>query len=240
MEHLLAPRLETFERFWQASRGHIRLMTVAPELDGAAELIAVASRRGVCVSLGHSDADFETTERGIAAGARHATHTCNAMRPLEHRNPGILGAVLTDTRLSADIIADGVHLNPAIVKLIARIKGPDQTVLITDAMAATGMPDGRYHLGSLEVEVKDGRCMAGDRLAGSVLTMDAAVRNLSRFADWSLPQAIAAATRNPACVAGLSNRGNLAPGSDADFVVLSRAGEVLRTYIGGQQCWPKG
>jgi N-acetylglucosamine-6-phosphate deacetylase len=233
---LLPPKVETFERFWQAARGHIRMMTIAPELEGAAEVIAEAARLGICVSLGHSDADFEATERGIAAGARHATHTFNAMRPLAHRGPGILGAVLTDSRLSADIIADGVHLDPAIVKLFATAKGVEQTVLITDATAATGMPEGRYHLGSLEVEVRDGRCMADGKLAGSILTMDRAVRNLSRFAGWSLPQAVAAASRNPARVAGFANKGVLAAGADADFVVLNPDGDVLRTFIGGLEC----
>jgi N-acetylglucosamine-6-phosphate deacetylase len=212
------------------------MMTIAPELEGAAEVIAEAARLGICVSLGHSDADFEAAERGIAAGARHATHTFNAMRPLDHRGPGILGAVLTDSRLSADIIADGVHLDPAIVKLVAQAKGLEQTVLITDATAATGMPDGRYHLGSLEVEVKDGRCMADGKLAGSVLTMDKAVRNLARFAGWSLSQAVTAASRNPARVAGLANKGVLAAGADADFVVLNPTGEVLRTFVGGLEC----
>jgi N-acetylglucosamine-6-phosphate deacetylase len=212
------------------------MMTIAPELEGAAEVIAEAARLGICVSLGHSDADFEATERGIAAGARHATHTFNAMRPLAHRGPGILGAVLTDSRLSADIIADGVHLDPAIVKLFATAKGVEQTVLITDATAATGMPEGRYHLGSLEVEVRDGRCMADGKLAGSILTMDRAVRNLSRFAGWSLPQAVAAASRNPARVAGFANKGVLAAGADADFVVLNPDGDVLRTFIGGLEC----
>jgi len=209
------------------------MMTIAPELEGAAEVIVEAARRGVCVSLGHSDADFEATERGVAAGARHATHTFNAMRPLDHRSPGILGAALTDSRLSADIIADGVHLDPAIVKLFAAAKGAEQTVLITDATAATGMPDGRYHLGLLEVEVKDGRCMADGKLAGSVLTMDKAVRNLTRFAGWSVSQAVTAASRNPARVAGFANKGVLAAGADADFVVLNPDGDVLRTFIGG-------
>ncbi len=240
-ELLLAPTLNLFERIWQAARGHIRMMTIAPELDGAPEVIAEAARRGVCVSLGHSDADFETTERGIAAGARHATHTFNAMRPLshnrlDHRNPGILGAVLTDRRVSADIIADGVHLDPVIVKLFARAKGPEQTVLITDATSATGMPDGRYRLGSFEVEVHDGKCMSNGKLAGSVLTMDRAVRNLARFAEWELPQAVAAATQNPARVARIANKGVLAAGADADFVVLDQEGEVLRTFIGGVEC----
>src|ERR1700687_4388437 len=157
---LLTPSLNSFEKFWQAAKGRIRMMTIAPELEGAIEVIAEAARRGVCVSLGHSDADSASAERGIAAGARHATHTFNAMRPLDHRSPGILGAALTDTRLTADIIADGVHLDPSIVKLFARAKGPEQTVLITDAISATGMPNGRYRLGSFEVEVRDGKCLA--------------------------------------------------------------------------------
>jgi N-acetylglucosamine-6-phosphate deacetylase len=233
---LLPPKLETFDRFWQAARGHIRIMTIAPELEGSLEVIVEAARRGVCVSLGHSDADFDAAQRGIAAGARHATHTFNAMRPLDHRSPGILGAVLTDNHLSADIIVDGVHLDPAIVALVANAKGLEQTVLITDATAATGMPDGRYRLGSIEVDVQDGKCMADGKLAGSVLTMDRAVRNLAHFAGWSLSQAVAAASRNPARVARLASKGFLAAGADADFVVLNPAGEVLRTFVGGVEC----
>jgi N-acetylglucosamine-6-phosphate deacetylase len=235
-ENLLAPTLNLFERFWQAAHGRIRMMTIAPELEDAPEVMAEAARRGVCVSLGHSDADFAAAERGIAAGARHATHTFNAMRPLHHRSPGILGAVLTDGRVSADIIADGVHLAPAIVKLVADAKGPEQTVLITDAISATGMPEGRYRLGSFEVDVRDGKCMANGRLAGSVLTMDRAVRNLARFAEWGLPQAVAAASRNPARVARIANKGVLAVGADADFVVLNQEGQVLRTFVGGVEC----
>jgi len=232
-ENLLTPTLAAFERFWQAARGRIRMMTIAPELDGAIEVIAEAARRGVCVSLGHSDADLQTSERGFGAGARHATHTFNAMRPLNHRDPGILGAVLTDSRVTADIIADGVHLDPAIVRLIARLKGPQHTVLITDGTSATGMPDGTYRLGSLEVEVRDGRCTSDGRLAGSVLTMDRAVRNLAQFAGWTLEQAVTAASLNPARVGGLSNKGALTAGADADFVVLNAAGEVERTFVAG-------
>jgi N-acetylglucosamine-6-phosphate deacetylase len=235
-EHLLLPRVETFERFWQASRGHIRMMTIAPELEGALELIALAAARGVCVSLGHSDADFVTAERAISAGARHATHTFNAMRPLTHRDPGLTGAVLTDRRVTADIIADGIHLDPSIVKLVALAKGPEQTVLITDATAATGMPDGRYKLGSMEVDVSNGRCTSDGKLAGSVLTMDRAVRNLARFAEWDLALAVGAATRNPARVVGHTNKGELATGNDADFIVLDGEGKVLRTFIGGVEC----
>ena len=235
-ENLLAPTMPLFEQFWQAARGRIRMMTIAPELEDATEVIAEAARRGVCVSLGHSGADFAAAERGIAAGARHATHTFNAMRPLDHRSPGILGAVLTDHRVSADIIADGVHLDPTIVKLFADAKGATQTVLITDAISATGMPEGRYRLGSFEVDVRDGKCMVDGKLAGSVLTMDRAVRNLARFAEWDLSQAVAAASQNPARVARIANKGVLTVGADADFVVLNSEGEVLRTFVGGVEC----
>jgi N-acetylglucosamine-6-phosphate deacetylase len=232
-EDLLTPSLAAFERFWEAARGHIRVLTIAPELPGAIEVITEAAKRGVCVSLGHSDAEIGAARAGVAAGARHATHTFNAMRPLGHRDPGILGEVLTDLRLSADIIVDGIHLDPAVVQIFLKLKGPDNAVLITDATAATGMPDGRYRLGSLEVEVKDGRCMSGGNLAGSVLTMDLAVRNVMRFAQWDLQQTVRLATINPARVVGLPGGGWLKPGAPADFVVLSPAGEVKKTVIRG-------
>jgi N-acetylglucosamine-6-phosphate deacetylase len=232
---LQQPTLARFDCFWQAARGHIKMMTIAPELPGAVEVIAEASRRGVCVSLGHSDADFAATLRGIEAGGRHTTHTFNAMRPLGHRDPGILGAVLTDTRVSADIIADGIHLDPAVVRLFLQLKGADQSVLITDGMAATGMPDGRYRLGPLEVEVKDGRCLSNGSLAGSVLTMDRAVRNVMAFAGWSLANAVRIATLNPAQAAGINDQaGRLVPGAPADILVLSPTGEVLQTILGGR------
>lgn len=233
-ENLLAPSLKMFDRFWQAARGKIRILTIAPELDGAAEVIAEAVRRGVCVSVGHSDANFDSARAAVEAGARHATHLFNAMRPLDHRDPGLLGEILTDSRQSADFIADGIHLHPAIVRLILKAKGPDQAVLITDATAATGMPDGRYRLGSLEVEVKDGRCTANGRLAGSVLTMDVAVRNIMRFAEWELQPAIRLATLNPANVMAIPKRGRLEPGSPADVVVWTADGQIKNTIIAGE------
>lgn len=233
-ENLLAPSLKMFDRFWQAARGEIRILTIAPELDGAAEVIAEAVHRGVCVSVGHSDANFESARAAVEAGARHATHLFNAMRPLDHRDPGLLGEILTDSRQSADFIADGIHLDPAIVRLILEAKGPDQAVLITDATAATGMPDGRYRLGSLEVEVKDGRCTANGRLAGSVLTMDVAVRNIMRFAQWELQPAVRLATLNPANVIALPKRGRLEPGAPADVVVWTADGQIRNTIIAGE------
>lgn len=232
-QNLLPPTLEMFERFWQASRGHIRVMTIAPELEGARDVIAEAARRGLCVSMGHSDADLNSARAGVAAGARHATHAFNAMRPLHHREPGIIGEMLTDSQLSADIIADGIHLDPTIVKLFLQAKGPDGAVLVTDATAATGMPDGRYRLGSFDVEVKDGKCLAEGKLAGSVLTMDRAVRNVMQFAQLELQAALRLATLNPAQVAGLPSRGKLEASSEADIVVLSPNGEVRSTIVHG-------
>lgn len=233
LENLLSPTIEMFNRLWQAARGHIRVMTIAPELEGAVEVIREANSRGVCVSLGHSDADLSAARAGIAAGARHCTHGFNAMRPLDHREPGIVGAMLTDSRLTADIIVDGIHLDPSMVKLFLNAKGAEQAVLITDATAATGMPDGRYRLGSFEVEVRDGRCTADGKLAGSVLTMDRAVRNVMKFADWNLQDAARLASFNPARVVGLSDRGKIEAGCTADIAVLSPRGEVIANMIRG-------
>lgn len=236
-ENLLEPTLQVFERLWQAARGHVRMMTIAPELPGAIEVIAEAAHRNVCVSIGHSDATMEPVKAAIKASARHATHTFNAMRPLDHREPGILGEVLTSRQLTADIIADGIHVAPEVVKLFLRAKGVARAVLITDATAAAGMPDGTYQLGPIQVEVKDGRCTirgeTNGKLAGSVLTMDRAVRNVKQFAGWSLQNSIRAATLNPAAAAGLAHHGQLIPGAEANLVVLSPDGEVRRTIVRG-------
>src|SRR5581483_4124039 len=203
-ENLLEPTVAIFDRFWQAARGHVRMLTIAPELPGAIEVITEAARRGVCVSIGHSDAELPVAKEGVAAGARHATHTFNAMRPLDHRNPGIIGEVLSDDGITADMICDGIHVAPEVVKVFLLTKGRERAVLITDAISATGMPDGQYQLGPIQVDVKDGKCTANDSLAGSVLTMDRAIRNVTQFSDWSLRDAVRAATLNPAKAAGLS------------------------------------
>lgn len=234
-EHLVTPTIPIFDRLWQAARGHVRMMTIAPEIPGAMEVIAEAARRNVCVSMGHSDAQMPAARDAVKAGASHATHTFNAMRPLDHRDPGIIGEVLTDDRLTADLIADGIHVAPEVVKLFLHAKGIERAVLITDAISATGMPDGRYQLGPIQVDVKDGKCTSGGSLAGSVLTMDRAVRNVTQFSGWSLRDAVRAATLNPAQAVGLArHHGVLAPGADADFTVLSSTGEVMKTIIRGR------
>jgi N-acetylglucosamine-6-phosphate deacetylase len=233
-EYLVEPTLEIFERLRQAARGHVRMLTIAPELPGALEVIAEAARRKVCVSIGHSDATLETARAAVQAGARHATHTFNAMRPLDHRDPGIVGEVLTSAQLTADIIADGIHLAPEVVQIFLRSKGIERSVLITDAMSAAGMPDGTYQLGPIQVEVKDGRATANGSLAGSVLTMDRAVRNVTQFAGWTLQNAVRAATLNPTRAAGLAQHGHLSAGAEANIVVLSAKGEVQKTIICGR------
>ncbi|MGA8215146.1 MAG: N-acetylglucosamine-6-phosphate deacetylase [Candidatus Sulfotelmatobacter sp.] len=234
-EYLVEPTLQVFERLWQAARGHVSMMTIAPELPGALEVIAEAARRKVCVSIGHSDAVLEAARAGVRAGACHATHTFNAMRPLDHRDPGILGEVLTDGQLTADIIVDGIHVAPEVVRIFLRAMGLDRSVLITDATAAAGMPDGIYQLGPIQVEVKDGKCTKDGNLAGSVLTMDRAVRNVTRFAGWTLQDAVRAATLNPSRAAGLTRgHGVLAPGAEANIVVLSPDGEVRKTIVRGR------
>jgi N-acetylglucosamine-6-phosphate deacetylase len=229
---LVEPSIAAFEKLWQAARGHVRMLTIAPELNGAEEVIAEATKRGVCVSIGHSDATLEQARRGVKAGARHATHTFNAMRPLDHRAPGILGEVLTNNLLSADVIADGIHVGPVVIDLLFRAKGIENFVLITDAISATGMPDGRYQLGTLEVELKDGRCTRDGNLAGSALTMDRAIRNVMKFAGLDLQQAVRAASMNPAKAVGVK-KGTIESGVDADFVVLTAAGEVRATVVKG-------
>ncbi|HVI09370.1 MAG TPA: N-acetylglucosamine-6-phosphate deacetylase [Candidatus Binatia bacterium] len=234
-EFLLEPTIEIFDRLWQAAHGRVRMMTIAPELPGAVEVIGEAAKRGVCMSLGHSDATIEPARAAIAAGARHATHTFNAMRPFDHRDPGLLGEVLTNGNLSADIIADGIHTAAEIVKLFLQAKGKENSVLITDAISATGMPDGIYQLGPIQVEVKDGRCTSEGRLAGSVLTMDKAVRNVTQFAGWTLRDGVRAASWNAARVAGFDRGcGKLQAGSEATFLVLSSQGEVRKTIVRGQ------
>ena len=231
---ILAPSVAIFKRLWEAARGHVRMITLAPEVEGAAEVIAEARGKGVCVSLGHSDAGQESAQAAIRLGARHATHVFNAMRPLHHRDPGLLGEVLMNPLVTADIIADGIHVDATVVRMFLELKGPERAVLITDAMAATGMPDGRYRLGTFEVEVKDGRCTHEGRLAGSVLTLDQAVRNVMKFAGWELQKSVGLATRNAARVAGLGeSHGWLVAGARADMVALNADGAVQATVIGG-------
>jgi N-acetylglucosamine-6-phosphate deacetylase len=235
------PSIPLFERMRQAARGHIRLMTIAPELPGALELIEYATGAGTHASLGHSDATAAQTRAATAAGAVSATHTFNAMRRLDHREPGIAGVVLDAEALYAELICDGIHVAPEFVRLWLRAKGGERAILVTDGISATGMPDGNYMLGELQVTVRDGRCLStGDlaagveTLAGSVLTMDRAVENVQRFTGASLASAVRLASRNPARMLALDSLGLIAVGQPANFNVFAPDGTLLQTMLRGQ------
>ena len=234
-EYLLAPDIAVFDRMFEAAEGHVGLMTLAPELPGAPELAAHATARGVRVSLCHSSATAAETRAVIAAGAVSATHTFNAMRPLDHREPGILGMVLTCDALFAELICDGIHTAPEMVKLWWRAKGPERAILVTDAMSAAGMPDGTYQLGGFAVEVTGGRAMARGVLAGSVLTQDRALANFVEFTGAPLEEALRLLTVNPALMTGLGDQvGSLAVGQPASLVAVDAAGKLVGSVVNGQ------
>jgi N-acetylglucosamine-6-phosphate deacetylase len=233
---LQTPSVELFDRMWQASAGKIRLMTIAPELPNALEVIARAASLGVRVSLGHSDADAVAAKAGVRAGAVSATHTFNAMRNFDHKAPGLLGEVLTNNNLFAELICDGFHVDPAAVRIYWDCKGTERAILITDAMVAAGMPDGNYKLGELDVRVKDGKCVLDENtLAGSTLTLDRGVKNFAEFTGAGIDQVSRLASRNPARMAGFENEaGSLAVGRAADITVLSAENEVVETILRGK------
>jgi N-acetylglucosamine-6-phosphate deacetylase len=232
---LEAPSIALFDRFWQAAEGKINLMTIAPELHGAAELIAHATALGVRCSMGHSDARACEAEAGYVAGARSATHTFNAMRAIDHREPGLAAYVLDKRSLFAEIICDGIHVDPMMVRLYFKAKDDDRIILVTDGISATGMPDGTYRLGDMEVEVRDGRCTSDGTLAGSVLTLDRGVQNLMEFTGASLKIAVAAASRNPSQLMGIGDSwGSLYVGGAANITVLSPSAEVMETFLAGR------
>ncbi|HEV2213738.1 MAG TPA: N-acetylglucosamine-6-phosphate deacetylase [Terracidiphilus sp.] len=233
-EHLLAPDIATFDRLFDAAQGTVRLITLAPELPGAVELAAHAVARGVRISLGHSDATAAETRAAIAAGATSATHTFNAMRPLDHREPGILGTVLTAHALFSELICDGIHTAPEMVRLWWSAKGPQRAILVTDGMSATGMPDGEYQLGGFAVQVANGRAMARGVLAGSVLTLDRALSNFVAFTGATVDQGLRLMTANPAAMTGLAAQtGSLAQGQPGNFVAVDATGKLLASFAGG-------
>ena len=231
---LQTPSVELFDRMQEAARGHVRLMTMAPELPHALELIEHATAGGVRVSMGHSMATAAETLAAIAAGATSSTHLFNAMRALDHREPGIVGTILDREDVYAEAICDGVHLDPAIVRLWLRVMGEERAILVTDGISATGMPDGPYRLGDLDVEVKNGVCLLGETLAGSVLTMDKAVSNVQQFTGTSLGTAVRLASRNPARMMGMTQLTEIAAGRLANFNVFDEAGNRTGSILGGR------
>ncbi|MEU8173058.1 N-acetylglucosamine-6-phosphate deacetylase [Microbispora hainanensis] len=224
---LREPDVAEFRALVKAGRGHVRMLTIAPELPNALDVIREAAAEGVVAALGHSDAAYEQTIAGIDAGATVATHLYNAMPPLGHRAPGPIAALLQDERVTVELINDGVHVHPAMLRLAMHAAGADRTALVTDAMAATGMGDGRYPLGPMTVDVVDGVARivsdapGGGPIAGSTLTMDVAFRRTVREVGRSLVDAARMASLTPARVLGLDGEiGSITVGKYADLVVL--------------------
>ena len=216
------PSVDVLQEFLDAADGLVKILTVAPEVPGAMDLIEHAVGAKVVAAIGHTDADYQQTRAAIRAGARHAVHFYNAMRPFSHRDPGVIGAVLTDPEVTAEVIADGVHVDGAAIQVLLGCKGFDTVLLVSDGIAATGMADGNYRLGSFEVTVKDGVARNSEgKLAGSTLTLDRAVRELVALGV-SLKDAVRMATILPARRLGLAGKkGIIAVGADADLVALT-------------------
>ncbi len=231
------PNVEELAHWVALSGQTIRQITLAPEMPGAEEVIRLARDAGIVVSLGHTDAKASDILRAIEWGATQATHIFNAMRGLHHREPGAAGAMLARPEIVCEIIADGIHLDPLIVRLIVAAKGPRGAVLITDAIEGAAMPDGEYTLGDQPVFVHDGTAAFADgTLAGSVLTMSRAFANLRRFTEVTLTDAALLSSGNAARQIAVSEWfGEIAPGKAADLVILHpETGDVEWTLVGGQ------
>jgi N-acetylglucosamine-6-phosphate deacetylase len=233
-EWIQLPSAPMLERFFHAAAGNARILTIAPELLGAIPCIDAARNAGVVVAMGHTDATYEQARAGIARGAHHAVHVYNAMRPFSHRDSGVIGAVLTSPEVTAELIADGVHVEEAAMRLLLTAKGPGHVILVSDGVSATGMPDGKYMLGKFEVTVAGGVCRnAEGNLAGSTLTLDRALRNIVALG-LPLADAVRMLTVNPATLLGIEfKKGALRTGADADIILLDEALHVTNVWARG-------
>lgn len=234
-EWLQLPSAEFLDKLLQAASGNAQILTLAPELLGAMPCIDAARNAGMVVAIGHTDATYEQARAAISHGAHHAVHVYNAMRPFTHRDSGVIGAVLTSPEVTAELIADGVHVEETAMKVLLQAKGAERMILISDGMSATGMPDGKYMLGKLEVTMSGGVCRnAEGRLAGSTLTLDRALRNIVGLGI-SLPNAVRMLTLNPATLLGIEfKKGALRTGADADIVLLDEDLRLANVLVRGE------
>jgi len=238
--HHLSAIEQADERLFDELLGcdRLRLMTLAPERSGGLERIRCLRRRGIPVSLGHTDATLEEFSAGVDAGAEMATHLYNAMSPFAHRAPGSIGGALTDDRVTVGLIADGIHSHPASLRLAVRAKGIERIALVTDMMAAAGMPAGRYTLGGQTVLVEDQSArLENGTLAGAILFLDQAIRNMVRWAGVTPAEAINMATEVPRRLLGLTDRGRIVAGGFADLVLFGENLEVDATFVSGRQVY---
>jgi len=236
VEYLWEPSVERWEKLFQSSKGYIRLMTVAPELPDCHRVMRAAAKNGVVLSIGHSAASYDEVLAAIDNGAAHITHMFNAMQPFHHRKPGVALGALLHNELKVELIADGIHVHPAVMKLIYNVKGDGGIILITDAIRASGMPDGEYTFMDQKIYVKEKKAyLENGTLAGSTLTMNQAVKTMVQQVEIPLTSAVRMASLNGAKVLGLEHhKGIIAVGKDADLVVMDKDFEVHMTVYEGE------
>jgi N-acetylglucosamine-6-phosphate deacetylase len=232
---LRGPEAALIDMFADAANGNLRLVTIAPDVDGECGVLARALQRGIRVAIGHTDVDSDHASSAFNAGASHVTHLFNAMRPFHHRDPGILGALFDRAGGTAEVIADGIHLDPTTVDMAVRLLGPGRIALVSDAVKPAGMPGGSFRLGDNEAHFWGDRIILEDgTLAGGAETMEHLVRNVVRWKAATLPEAVRMASTVPADVAGVSDRkGRIAPGFDADMAALTPELTVAGTWVRG-------
>jgi len=239
--HIRLPALDELGQASLEAGGSLRMVTLAPEVDGALEAVRWLASRGIVPAAGHTDATYDEARAGIEDGIRHASHLFNGMRSLHHREPGLVGAALDDERVTVELIADCYHIHPAVLRIVARLKGTARTALVSDSIAAAGLPDGDYSLGGMKVAVRHGKSLLeSGTLAGSTIRLCDAVRNMVEKADVPLREAVEMASTTPARVAGAADRkGSIAPGMDADITVLDRGLSVMLTMVEGRVVYEK-
>ena len=236
LQHLCKPSIETMQAFLEHSANTIKMVTLAPELPHCAELIQWLSNQNIVASLGHSDASYLQTKKAFRKGLHHITHIFNTMKGLHHREPGALGATLNNNRISTDIIVDGYHVHPAAVQLLWRQKGVENIILITDASPVCGLSKGNYTFWNTQIQFDGKKALTREskNLAGSVVTLDRAVKNFKRITKCSIAEAIQLITFNPAALLNLQNRkGQIRRGHDADLVIMDEDFSISMVVING-------
>ncbi len=239
--YLWEPSTESWNKIWEASKGKIKIMTIAPELPGAVEVMRAAAKEGVVLSIGHSMATYDEVENAIDNGAAHVTHIFNAMEPFHHRHPGVILGSLLHNELKIELIADRLHVHPAVTELLLKLKGASGIILVSDSIRAGGMHEGEYEFADQKIFMKDKKAFLTDgTLAGSTLTLNVAVKNMVETAGAKITDAVRMASLNGVKVLDLDHKkGILAVGKDADIVVINNNYEVQMTVLGGKILYQK-
>jgi N-acetylglucosamine-6-phosphate deacetylase len=234
--HMRAPNIDEVKDILEASRNNLRIVTLAPELDGALELIIWLTSKGIVPAAGHTEASYDEMMKAIDGGLHHATHLFNQMNGLHHREPGVVGAALASENVTVELIADCFHIHPAVLKIVSKIKGPQKTAIVSDSIPAAGLQDGMCEFGEFKTQVFKGKSLLDSgQIAGSTINLSDAVRNMVNFGDVKIHEVLSMASSTPAKIAGVSEKkGLLAPGMDADIVILDRELFPKLTIVGGK------